>query len=95
MRTHVILPKELVDKIDARVGRRRRSWFIAELTSRELARLELLEAARAAAGSVPEGKVPEWDTEESTAAWLRQLRRSDAARSERLEQIRCDDTAAP
>lgn len=95
MRTHVVLPKELVERIDARVGPRRRSRFIAELTTRELARLETLEAARAAAGSLPEGTVPEWDTDEDLVVWLRDLRRADDARQERLDRLRASDDPTP
>lgn len=88
-RTHVIMPTELLRKIDARVGQRRRSRFIVELAQREIARLELLEAALVAAGSLQGADLtPEWATSESVAQWVRDLRQDDLARQERLDALR-------
>lgn len=88
-RTHVIMPTDLVRKIDARVGHRQRSKFIVSLAEREIARLELLEAATVAAGSLKGADVPpEWETSESAAQWVHDLRQEDLARQERLEKLR-------
>jgi Arc/MetJ-type ribon-helix-helix transcriptional regulator len=73
-RAHVVLPEELLHKIDARVGQRRRSEFIQEAIEERLNHLERIEAFRQFAGSIADGEVPEWDTRESTEAWLRELR---------------------
>jgi hypothetical protein len=73
-RIHVIMPADLVEKIDKRVGHRQRSRFMAEIAAREIARLELLDAAEEAAGSLPVGLVPEWDNSESAAKWVHDLR---------------------
>jgi len=42
VRTHVVLPKTLVKAIDSRVGKRRRSEFLAKLAEQEMKRQEEL-----------------------------------------------------
>ena len=68
MRTHVLLPREMVKEIDERVGPRRRSEFVAETLRKELDRqdrLALFEAAMTEARERGnEGDPPEWDTPE-------------------------------
>jgi hypothetical protein len=73
-RAHVILPEDLIDEIDRRVGRRKRSQFISDTLDAELRRLRRIEAARDAGGSLRDVDVPGWESAESTAAWVRQLR---------------------
>jgi Arc/MetJ-type ribon-helix-helix transcriptional regulator len=73
-RVHVVLPKEWVREIDARVGQRKRSEFIQEAVEEKLNYLGRLEAFERVAGSIADGEVPEWDTPESTAEWLCALR---------------------
>jgi hypothetical protein len=73
-RIHVVLPDDLVREIDARVGRRQRSEFIQETIEEKLRLLRRVEAFENAAGSVADGQIPEWETRESTAEWLRELR---------------------
>jgi hypothetical protein len=74
-RAHVILPEELIDEIDRRVGRRKRSQFISDTLDAELRRLRRIEAAGAAGGSLRDVDVPGWESAESTIEWVRQLRR--------------------
>lgn len=73
-RGHVVLPEELLREIDARVGQRKRNEFIQEAIQEKLNYLGRIEAFRWVAGSIADGEVPEWDTPESTAEWLRALR---------------------
>lgn len=94
VRTHVIMPVELVEKIDKRVGHRRRSQFLTELAAREIARLELIEAAEAAVGALAKGTVPEWDSSESAARWVHEVRQADDERQERLERLWEGDSKA-
>ena len=76
--THVLLPRELVEEIDERVGPRRRSEFVAATLREALDRrrqLELFEAAMAEARERGNGgDPPEWDTPEGTLAWVRSMR---------------------
>ena len=85
VRIHVSMPKELVEQIDALVGKRRRSGFIVEAVREEIARrrrTELDEDARRrrselgrkVAGSLADVDIPGWETSESTAEWVRQQR---------------------
>ena len=73
-RAHVVLPRETIEAIDRVVGRRGRSRFLADAAEEKLRRIQLLEAARRVAGSIPDGEVPEWDTPDSIDAWVRALR---------------------
>jgi metal-responsive CopG/Arc/MetJ family transcriptional regulator len=77
VRTHVLLPKELLDELDRRVGPRKRSETIAELVEEYLRRKRLVEAIERFAGTLNVEDHPEWATEESTAAWVRAQRSTD------------------
>ena len=74
VRTHVVLPRELVESVDQLVGRRARSRFFAEAAAEKLSRLRLARAAKRAAGSLADAPIPGWETSESAAAWVRDLR---------------------
>lgn len=77
MRLHITLDEEEVCRLDARVGARRRSAFIAAAVRRALddeARWEQIESAL---GAVPDTG-HDWDPD--PAAWVRAQRRSDGRR---------------
>jgi hypothetical protein len=73
-RAHVVVPEKLIEEVDALVGKRRRSAFFVEAVEDRLRRERLLCSIANLAGSIPEGEIPEWDTPERTAAWLREIR---------------------
>lgn len=79
MRTHVVLPRELVTRLDDLVGPRRRSEFVAETLRKELDRRRqrvLLDAAsKEAKERGNDGDPPEWATPEGTLEWVRAQRR--------------------
>jgi hypothetical protein len=78
IRTHVVLPEEVLKGIDALVGKRGRSAFLADLASREVKRRKLM-----ALLSEPG---PIWKSEDhpelkhGAAAWVRKTRREDEQR---------------
>ena len=76
-RTHVILPKKLRAAIDARVGKRNRSAFLARAAEMELKRLQQQEAFRKAAGMWKDKDHPEL-ARLGTVEWLRRFRRGEA-----------------
>ena len=81
-RAPVVMSEDLLREIDARVGRRHRRELIQEAIEEKLARLRRVEAFERVVGSVADGEIPEWETRESTAEWLRALRQgwqNDAA----------------
>ena len=82
-RAHVVLPSELLREIDALVGRRGRSRFIEEAASDKLQLLRRVAAFERAIAKPTVG-VPEWETRESAAEWVRELRRES---DERLQEI--------
>jgi metal-responsive CopG/Arc/MetJ family transcriptional regulator len=73
-RVHVVLPSELIEEIDARVGPRNRSRFIQDALEEKLNRPQRVEALERAVEANPDGGIPEWETRESTAEWVRALR---------------------
>lgn len=72
-RTHISLPADLVAQIDALVGRRNRSSFLAELADREVKKRRLIEILRN-----PEPIMKDEDHPDivaiGTAEWVRRLR---------------------
>ncbi len=77
MRVHISLDEALVSQLDQRVGRRRRSAFIAETVRRALDDERRWDEIEAALGAVPD-EGHEWD--DDPAAWVRGQRRGDARR---------------
>jgi len=77
MRLHISLEDDLVTQLDRRVGRRRRSSFIAATLQRALEDERRWEEIEAALAELPaEGH--EWDAD--PAAWVRAQRRGDVSR---------------
>jgi metal-responsive CopG/Arc/MetJ family transcriptional regulator len=77
MRLHITLDDDLVQRLDKRVGRRRRSAFISETVRGALEDTQRWEEIEAGLGSLAE--IPhEWD--EDPAGWVDAQRRGDAAR---------------
>ncbi len=90
VRTHVVLPKKLVDEIDALVGKRKRSEFIAEsLEDRLIAARQrrLLEAVAALAEAEPSAGPPEWATSEAAYEWVSGGRRFESERERRIGEL--------
>ena len=77
MRLHISLDDSLVHELDARIGARRRSTFIATAVRRALGGEQRWEAIDAALGAV-ESDGHGWDRD--PAAWVREQRRADAGR---------------
>ena len=73
-RAHVVLPNDLVCEIDHRVGQRRRSEFIQEAIEEKLKRLGRVEAFDRVVGSLKDVDIPGWETPESSAQWVHDLR---------------------
>ena len=84
IRTHVLLPEDLVREIDALVGPRGRSAFIVETARNEVRRKKLLDFLS--------NDEPAWKDEnhpelaDGAAKWVRKLRaESDRASQKRLK----------
>jgi metal-responsive CopG/Arc/MetJ family transcriptional regulator len=86
VRTHVIIPRELVDAVDGLVGRRGRSKFIAEAVEDKMAHIRLAQAAKKAAGSLVDVYIPGWETSEAAAEWVRASRRADEEKLHRIQE---------
>lgn len=77
MRLHISLDEELVAALDRRVGKRRRSTFIAETVRRALDDERRWEDIEAGIGALA-GREHEWDADPS--AWVEAQRFADAGR---------------
>ena len=86
LRAHVVVPEDLLDEVDALVGPRRRSEFFAEAAREKVARLKLRQAAHKLVGSLADDDIPGWETTESSARWVRSLRRESGAERHRDDQ---------
>ena len=84
VRTHVVMPKEIVRTIDDLVGRRARSKFLAEAAQEKLRRLRQRQALEKVAGSLRDVDIPGWETPEAAAEWVRKGREDADARLARL-----------
>jgi metal-responsive CopG/Arc/MetJ family transcriptional regulator len=77
MRLHISLDEDLVAQLDRRVGKRRRSTFIAETVRRALDDDRRWEDIEAGIGALAE-REHEWDAD--PAAWVQAQRFADSAR---------------
>ncbi len=77
MRTHIVLPEELVEEVDSFAGKRKRSRFVEEAVREKLLRARQLRVLRETAGSIDLKNHPEWSTPEKISAWVRALRDED------------------
>lgn len=78
MRVHITLDEEDVRRLDARVGARRRSRFIAEAVRRALDEEQRWELIESALGTLPD-EGHEWDAD--PASWVRAQRQADPRHS--------------
>jgi metal-responsive CopG/Arc/MetJ family transcriptional regulator len=77
MRLHISLDDDIVQQLDKRVGRRRRSTFIAETLRRALDDARRREDIEAGLGVIAD-EGHEWDAD--PAAWVRAQRFGDPRR---------------
>jgi Arc/MetJ-type ribon-helix-helix transcriptional regulator len=77
MRLHISLDDELVAQLDRRVGRRRRSAFIAATLQRALDDEQRWDEIEASLGTLAD-RGHAWDAD--PAAWVHEQRRGDARR---------------
>ncbi|CAN5594416.1 hypothetical protein BH20ACT18_BH20ACT18_02890 [soil metagenome] len=77
MRLHISLEDELVEQLDRRVGRRRRSAFISETLRRALEDDRRWQEIEAVIASLSDSG-HDWD--DDPAAWVRSQRRGDERR---------------
>ena len=81
-RTHVVVPEDLLKEIDKLLGKRKRSWFIAEAAKKEIRRLKFLKALKETAGAWKDEDHPE--LKRGVDSWVRSLRDQD---EKRLKEI--------
>jgi hypothetical protein len=77
MRVHISLNARLLAQLDRRIGRRKRSAFIAETVRRALEDQRRWDDIVASLGKIADDG-HEWDSDPAT--WVRHQRRADARR---------------
>ena len=84
IRTHIVIPRQLVEEVDQAIGRRRCSKFFAEAVAEKLARMRRSQLAREAGGSLAHVDIPGWETSEAAVKWVRASRKADDDRLQRI-----------
>jgi hypothetical protein len=84
MRLHITLDDDLVRELDRRVGRRRRSGFIAAAVRRALDDAQRWELVEAGLGSIDD-EGHEWDLD--LATWVHEGRRSAGSSPSPQQQV--------
>jgi hypothetical protein len=79
MRTHISLPKELVDEIDAVAGPRKRSEFIEEAIKLKLVNARQRRALESPGPGLDPQDYPHWATPELASRWVHDTRQADQA----------------
>ena len=87
MRTHLILPDDLIEAVDRLVGKRRRSAFVTEALRERLRREQLLQALEESSGILKKEDYPHWATPEQAARWARKIRREGERSHRRRAQL--------
>jgi metal-responsive CopG/Arc/MetJ family transcriptional regulator len=83
IRTHVVLPRDLVTTVDSLAGKRTRSEFVEEALREKVARERLGKALAETAGSLNLADHPEWATPEKVSAWVHNMRNEENEATER------------
>ncbi len=84
-RAQVLIPEELLRKIDQMFGKRKRSWFITQAIQKELKRLSLLETLKETAGAWKDEEHPELS--EGADRWVEKLRSEMDSRMEVFNEL--------
>ena len=77
IRTHVVLPEELVQALNEVVGKGKKNHFIEQAIREKLRRETVLSAIKMTAGVLSAEDHPEWTTGNDVAAWVRESRMLD------------------
>jgi hypothetical protein len=75
-RAHVVLPEDLLQRIDRMIGKRKRSRFLVEAAEEKLERDRLRDAIDSAAGAWKPEDHPEWKGKGGSAAAVRKMRKA-------------------
>jgi len=80
VRAHVVLPEDLLERVDRIAGKRRRSRFVEEAVREKLAREAQAASLEAGAGILDRRDYAEWSSPEETSRWVSALRGLDRGR---------------
>lgn len=74
MRTHIMMPEEIIKQLNSFVGVRGRSKFIVDAVIERINRMRLKKAVAKVAGSLKDRDIPGWETGKKTSFWVHNLR---------------------
>lgn len=83
-RGHLVIPLDLMDRLNKHAGKRGKSKFVAEVLEQELMRLEQIRTFEQAVGSIDLSKHPEW--QKGSYKWVRDIRQGDERRRAHIEK---------
>jgi len=74
VRTNLLLPEDLVKRLDEVAGPRGRSRYVADAVEKQLRRDRQKEAFEATFGTLSVDDYPYWSTPEKVVGWVQELR---------------------
>lgn len=77
MRTHIVVPDELIQSLDKLVGPRSRSRFFVEAAEERMVKMKRAKVAKKLAGSLAHLSITGWETSKETAKWVHNSRKAD------------------
>lgn len=80
VKTHIILPHDLLEDIDKIVGNRKRSSFLTEAAREKLERVKLARALEEARGAWKDEDYKELYSIDDIREWVRDLRQENSKR---------------
>lgn len=86
MRTHLVLPQDLIRAVDAVAGKGKRSRYIEDAVREKLRTEALLSALEMTAGVLSAEEHSEWAGREQVASWVRESRQQSENRLDGLKR---------
>lgn len=80
MRTHIIIPDNLVKTIDRLVGPRSRSQFVVEAIEKELKKIARQQLAEKFSGRLSKNKLAGWTKGLTSGEWIEKMRSVDESK---------------
>jgi len=80
VRTHIVMPEQVIRQLDRLVGSQGRSKFVVEAVVVRISYIRLQQVARKVVGSLRDTPISGWETSENASAWVREERREADAK---------------
>ena len=84
VKTHITLPKDILEAIDKLAGKRGRSKFMKEAAEEKIAREKFLKALKESAGAWKDENHPELSSMKDIHRYVRKIREESSKRLKRI-----------